>query len=227
MGIREAFDAGAPSYDAQRRKLIPCFDDFYGVSVELAPFPPGASINVLDLGAGTGLMSQPFARAFPNATFTLTDFAAEMLARAEGRFAAERARFTFENMDYATEPLPPGPFDLVISALSVHHLDGPGKAALFRRVYDVLLPGGAFINADEALAPTPWLEDRAQAAWQAAARRNGATDEELRTAVQRMHHDQPDTLDDQLRWLREAGFEHVDCAYKYYMYIVYAGHRPA
>jgi tRNA (cmo5U34)-methyltransferase len=46
------------------------------------------------------------------------------------------------------DPLPPGPFDLVVSALAVHHLDGPGKADLFRRIRAVLVPGGRFVMGD-------------------------------------------------------------------------------
>jgi SAM-dependent methyltransferase len=47
-----------------------------------------------------------------------------------------------------TDPLPPGPFDLVVSALAVHHLEGPDKAALFARVRGVLRPGGRFVLGD-------------------------------------------------------------------------------
>ena len=224
MDVRQSFDAGAASYDAMRRKLIPCFDDFYGVAVELAPHARDAELRVLDLGAGTGLMSAFFAEAFPRARFTLVDFATGMLARAEERFAGEPGRFAFHAMDYA-KALPEGPFDLVISALSIHHLEHEGKRDLFRRIFGALAPGGAFIHADEALAPTQWLEDRAQRAWQAAALRSGTSEEELRAAVGRMDHDIPATLDDQLAWLREAGFRDVDCAYRYYMYVVYAGYR--
>jgi tRNA (cmo5U34)-methyltransferase len=224
MGVRGSLDAGAPKYDDTRRRLIPCFDDFYGVAVELAPHPRDARVDVLDLGAGTGLMSAFFADAFPNARFTLVDFATEMLARADERFARDARRFTFHATDYATT-LPEGPFDLVISALSIHHLEHEGKRRLFRRIYDALRPGGAFVHADEALAATPWLEERAQRAWQDAARRRGSTEDELRAAVGRMSHDIPAPLEDQLAWMREAGFRDVDCAYRYYMYVVYAGCR--
>jgi len=85
------------------------------------------------------------------------------------------------------EPLPGGRFDLVSSALAVHHLDGDEKADLFRRLREVLLPGGRFVLAD-LVVPSGGPD---------AVR--GATD----------GYDKPDTVQDQVRWLQEAGFARV------------------
>lgn len=57
MSIKNAFDMAAKDYDQARKQLIPCFDDFYGTALELIPFETKDRINVLDLGAGTGLFS--------------------------------------------------------------------------------------------------------------------------------------------------------------------------
>ena len=83
------------------------------------------------------------------------------------------------------EPLPPGSFDLVTSALCVHHLDSEGKADLFRRVRDALIPGGLFVLGD-VVAPV---------------------DESLATTPLTPGYDHPSPLADQLDWLTDAGFE--------------------
>ena len=54
-----------------------------------------------------------------------------------------------------TDPLPAGPFDLVVTALAVHHLDGPGKAELFARVAAALRPGGRFVLGDVVVPADP------------------------------------------------------------------------
>lgn len=167
-------------------------------------------------------MSAFFADAFPNAQFRLVDVAAEMLGRARERFAREAARFRHLNLDYATAPLP-GQFDLVISCLSVHHHSDQDKAALFGRIHAALRPGGAFINSDEVLGETPAIEARNRAGWLAATRRLGVSQDDLGAAHERMIHDRPATLADQLRWLHEAGFRDVDCPYKNGMFVVYSG----
>lgn len=224
MNAGSSFAADAAIYDRSRRQLIPCFDDFYGIAVDQAIFGHEATLDILDLGAGTGLLSAFFADAYPHARFTLVDVAAEMLQRARERFARDASRFTYLTLDYATEPLP-GAFDLVISCLSIHHLSDGDKRTLFQKIHAAIRPGGAFINAEEVLGPTPAVEARNRAAWLAAVRLLGVAQADLDAATERMKHDQTATLADQLRWLDEAGFRDVDCAYKNYMFAVYSGRK--
>jgi tRNA (cmo5U34)-methyltransferase len=67
----------------------------------------------------------------------------------------ERAELRLGRLE---DPLPDGPFDLIVSAFAVHHLDGTGKASLFQRVADRLSPGGRFVMADVVVADTPLQE---------------------------------------------------------------------
>src|SRR6266851_8868993 len=92
QAVRKAFAAGADTYDRARRKLVPCFDDFYRMALELLPFALDARFEVLDLGAGTGLLSAMIAAAFPKARLTLFDLTPEMLIDCTG--APEAARQT-------------------------------------------------------------------------------------------------------------------------------------
>ena len=128
MSVRAAFDASADRYDRLRRSLIPCFDDFYRTAVEVIPFEASAPIRVLDLGAGTGLMSAFVLDAFPDSRVTLVDLSDAMLARARARFAATPERVDLVAMDYARAEIP-GTYDLVISAVSIHHLADDDKVA--------------------------------------------------------------------------------------------------
>jgi tRNA (cmo5U34)-methyltransferase len=228
MDVAERFAATAAVYDRSRRILVPCFDDFYGTAIAeaRAVFAADAPLRVVDLGAGTGLLSAFLADAFPDATFTLVDVTREMLDRARARFASAESRFAFELADFAAWPIPDG-VDLIVSALAVHHLHDDAKRDLFARALAALRPGGAFINADEVLGPTPELDARYHAAWRAGARALGATDDDFAAAEDRMKADRCATLDDQLRWLRDAGFAHVHCAFKQHMFVVYSGQRPA
>lgn len=151
-GVKAEFDRAAKTYDSVRRLMIPCFDDFYGTVARMMPFERDDAFDVLDLGAGTGLLTAVLREQFPKARYQLIDISDEMLARARDRFAGEEG-VRIAVSDYSIEALP-GRFDAIVSALSIHHLDDPGKAALFRRIYDALRPGGIFVNAEEVLAPT-------------------------------------------------------------------------
>jgi tRNA (cmo5U34)-methyltransferase len=86
-----AFSEHAPEYTAVRRRLVPGFDAFYGNAVRaLEVLASGALERVLDLGAGTGLMSAAVAQAFPAARFELLDGSPEMLAEAQVRLGHGR-----------------------------------------------------------------------------------------------------------------------------------------
>src|SRR5262249_6192548 len=101
------------------------------------------------------------------------------------------------------DPLPNGPFDLVVSALAVHHLDGPGKQDLFRRVADVLQPGGTFVLADVVVPES---------------------EADIVTPIDG-EYDLPDRVGDQLRWLRDAGLD-AETAWSYKDLAVLRATRP-
>src|SRR4051812_15056583 len=160
MTVTRTFDAQAASYDAPRRRLIPPFDAFYGTAVEALALLGRAPERVLDLGAGTGLLAARVAEAYPDAQIVLVDGAPAMLEQARVRLG-ERTEHRVADL---ADPLPEGPFDAVVSALAIHHLDDAAKQDLFRRVKEALPPGGVFVNAEQVAAPTPCFE-RHYRAW--------------------------------------------------------------
>lgn len=225
MDVKQAFDAAAPGYDGLRRQLIPCFDDFYGAAVDSLGFPAGAAPRILDLGAGTGLLAERLLARWPRARLTLVDLSADMLDRARQRFAGRGAAVEIRVADYLRDPLG-GPYDGVVSALSIHHLDDAGKRALFRRAFAALRAGGRFVDADNVLAPTPRLAARDRALWIARVRESGISEPELASALRRTRLDVLAPLPSQLDWLRRAGFADVDCGYKWLHFAVFGGRRP-
>jgi len=226
VSIRVAFDASAGRYDRLRRSLIPCFDDFYRTAVEIIPFERSAPIRVLDLGAGTGLMASFVLDAFPNSRATLEDLSDEMLARARERFAALPERVEFVAMDYARAAIR-GTYDLVISALSIHHLADADKIALFARIRGALADGGAFVNADQVRGRTPATDQRYVDTWLQRVQASDITPEDLAQMFERIRYDRLAPLDTQLGWLREAGFQDVDCYFKWFNFAVYSGRLEA
>ncbi len=220
------FDRWADTYDADRRVLIPSFDAFYGTAAEVAALDRSGPVRVLDLGAGTGLLSSVLAAALPEASFVLLDEAPAMLERAVERLAPLGDRVTTVVADLR-DPLPPGPFDVVASALAVHHLDDDGKAALYLRASDVLAPGGVFVNAEQVAGPTPQLDARFKARWREHCRALGATDETLAAADARMAIDLPASVPAQLEMLDQAGLVDVGCLFQSWRFAVIAGWKPA
>lgn len=204
------FDEHAPDYAATRRRLVPSFDQFYGTTVEALKLIGRPPARVLDLGAGTGLLASAVAEAYPDAELVLLDGSQAMLEQARG-LMGERASYLTSQLE---EALPAGPWDAVVSALAIHHLDDARKRDLYGRVRDEISAGGVFVNAEQVSAPTPLLEDAYQAWHERRARELGASEAEWVQARERMRADRLATVEDQLEWLRAAGFADVDCLFK-------------
>ena len=152
--------------------------DYFRLQDEAASLCAGAR-TLLELGTGTGETALRVLERSPGASLVGIDASADMLAVARERLPGADLRVA-----RLEEPLPPGPFDLVFSVLAIHHLDGDGKADLFERVAAVVAPGGRFVIGDVVVpddpadAVTPLSPD----------------------------FDLPSRVDDQLGWLRSAGF---------------------
>lgn len=220
--IRTAFDAAARCYDGERRQLIPCFDDFYGTAVALAAEAAPPRARILDLGAGTGLLTALAAQALPNAHFTLSDLSEGMLAQARRRFEGGPVAVAFRVMDHLALA-DVAAFDIILSGLSIHHLEDAGKRSLYQACAKALAPGGIFINADQVAGDTPEMEERYWRHWFESVKASGLAQERIDAAIQRQGFDRRAPLEPQLQWLRDAGLSQVECRYKNVSFAVMCG----
>ncbi|HEV7959317.1 MAG TPA: class I SAM-dependent methyltransferase [Acidimicrobiales bacterium] len=218
------FAAHAGEYDAQRRRLVPSFDVFYGTAVDLLALRGGEIRRVLDLGAGTGLLSAAVLDRYPGVEIVLVDGAEEMLAHARTRLAQPAITTIVADL---RDRLPDGPFDAVVSALAIHHLEDRDKRELFARVQHVLRAGGAFVNAEHVTGPSSWLEGVYRSLWREACRAAGAREGEIADAEDRMRMDRTVDIATQLAWMGEAGLEDCDCFFKHLHFAVLAGWRAS
>jgi tRNA (cmo5U34)-methyltransferase len=215
------FEQHAGEYEGLRRRLVPSFDAFYGGAVGALALSERPLRRVLDLGAGTGVLSRAVAAQHPEAELVLLDGSAAMLDRARRALPAT-ARFVLARLE---DQLPDGPWDAVISALAIHHLEHDAKQQLFARCHEALLPGGVFIDADQVLGPTPALDAFYRDWHRRRAHELGASAEEWQGALERMRADRLASVEDQLGWLRRAGFAEVDCVFKDHCVAVLAARR--
>ncbi len=139
--------------------------------------------RILELGAGTGETSRRVLALHPDARLVGLDVSAEMLAEARGSLPAANVETLIAQR--LQDPLPAGPFDLVVSALAVHHLEPEEKRSLFRRVAEALAPTARFVLGDVVVPERP-------------------EDAEIELSE---GYDKPDSVEDQLGWLGEAGFD--------------------
>ncbi len=221
--IRQAFNDAASRYDAQRLAIIPEMEAFYTAAAWAAAWD-GDKPDILDVGAGTGLLTALVLERYPQAAVTLIDLSEAMLKIAKQRFfRRERTRFITGDYTYVD---PGGPFDIIVSALSIHHLPDEGKRQLYHRIFRLLRPGGIFVNADQVLGESAWHQRWFMDYWE-----DYVSKGPLSKAEREEIRGRRDTLDKnarlpvQLEWLREAGFSDVDVVYKNRIFVVFSGRK--
>ncbi len=174
---------------------------------------PGNARRILDLGTGDGRLLA-LLRIDRSEMFGVgLDFSEPMLGAARERFADDE-RVELVKHDLA-EPLPTlGRFDAVVSSFAIHHLEHERKRALYGEVFDLLEPGGVFANLEHVASPTHRLHLAFFAAIGEPLEDEDPSDRLL-------------DVETQLGWLRELGFDDVDCYWKWLEMALLVGVKPA
>ncbi|WP_017348480.1 class I SAM-dependent methyltransferase [Pantoea sp. A4] len=209
-------------YDTLRKQLIPSFDLLYQSAVNTLLM----SVNrpdprIIDLGAGTGLLSFLIKEKLPQARITLADRSEAMLAEAQKRFHGV-ADIDFVRFDLQ-QPQLHGEYDVVVSGLAIHHLSHEGKRKLFGEIQAALAPQGVFINVEQVSAPNDVIEKMYDIQHEKHVVDSNTPPAEWQAGRERMKLDICAEVYDQLTWLREAGFSAADCLAKSWRFATYAG----
>lgn len=173
---------------------------------------PGEVRRVLDLGTGGGRLLGLLLADRPGLRGVGLDFSELMLAEARRLFdGEERVELVVHDLD---RPLPQlGRFDAVVSSFAIHHLEDERKRALYAEAFELLEPGGVFANLEHVASPTPRLH---AAFFAAIGEPLESEDPSDRTVA----------VETQLGWLREVGFDDVDCYWKWLEMALLIGVRP-
>ena len=211
MDIENQFNQIAEEYDRKRRKFIPCFEDFYLNTTKFITANIDEPRRIIDLGAGTGLLTYYWYQQCPNAEYVLVDIADEMLDVARKRFS------DIENVSYETQnyihKLPDAAFDTVISALSIHHLEDEDKLKLFARIYDRLPSGGLFINYDQFCAGQSEMNRWFDTYWESQLADSGLTENDVVLWKERRKLDRECSVEQEADMLKKCKFNVVSCVY--------------
>ena len=174
--------------------------------------------RVLDLGAGTGLLTYYWLKQCETAEYVLVDVADEMLDVSRKRFAG-LTNVHHQVLDY-TKQLPEGKFDTVISALSIHHLDDIQKMKLFQQIYTLLPVGGIFVNYDQFCAGTPMMNKWFDSYWERQLYTSGLTNRDIERWKERRKFDKECSVEKEIEMLYQCSFSDVKCLYSYHKFSV-------
>jgi len=238
LGERAPILVDVAAYDAEMEVMHPNRSRMVEIAIEVLPFEADARLTALDLGAGTGYFTARFLEAYPRAKVIAVDGAEAMLDLAKTRLGDRAASVEFVTGDFRdlrSLVRAPDGFDVAYSSYALHHLGPQEKTALIRDVLPLLRPGGWFVNADIIVAEAPEVEARFQqlrvegiVRRAAGADRRFADHEAARRYLDEMEaqaEDQPVTLAEELRVLREGGLRDAAVYWLEYREAVTGGRR--
>jgi tRNA (cmo5U34)-methyltransferase len=168
--------------------------------------------RMLDLGTGNGRLLALLKIDRPHAQSIALDFSPTMLEAAKTQFASDdTVQIIAHNLD---EPLPSlETFDAVVSGFAIHHLTDIRKRLLYSEIFTMLEPGGIFCNLEHVASPTARVHEQFRVAM-------GISE----------YPDDPSNIlldvETQLQWLREIGFDDVDCYWKWLEMALLIGIKP-
>lgn len=218
MNIEKQFNLIADEYDSNRKKFIPCFDDYYKTTTKFIASNIAEPKRILDLGAGTGLLSYFWYQHYPTAEYVLVDIADEMLNVARKRFDGVD-NVSYQIMDYS-DAFPNEEFDIISSALSIHHLENEDKAKLFSRIYAKLPSGGLFVNYDQFRAGDAKIDNWFNSYWESQLEHSGLTDNDIELWKERRKLDRECSVEEEIEMLFNCNFKNVKCVYSYQKFSV-------
>lgn len=212
--IQEHFNSGLTDYDACCNKVVPRNEELQKIIAQTIHYEREASLRMLDLGIGTGLTTWQILNEFPNSHVDGIDFSSEMLNQAFKRMGKFNSRVSLIEADVTKHEFN-GSYDVIFSAVTVHNLPDDEKRKLFIKVYNHLNKGGCFINADFIKFKSGNLTKNAMEFYEEFLRENLAGRELEHWLRHAKKEDLPATLDEQFKWLREAGFSNIECVWMY------------
>ncbi len=223
------------AYDSDMEIMHPLRSKMADVLMEVLPMASNEPLRCVDLGVGTGKLTEHILDAFPLATVVAVDGAEAMIDLCRARLGPAAARVDFLVADFQSIPahrLQPASADVVFSAYALHHLARNAKREVIAQACLWLKPGGWFLNADLVVARDPQVERRIQVLREAGivSRANGdtrfltlASTRDYLAQLEANEQDQPLTLEGDLEIAREAGLNSVEVFWKQYREAVWGG----
>jgi tRNA (cmo5U34)-methyltransferase len=220
--VGKFFDEMVQDYE---QKVLNVFPEYHDALSKVADYiPSAAQANaILELGCGTGNLTQYMLNRFPDARFELIDLSEESLEICKHRFGT-KYKLAYHQKDFRDLDLSPLSFDLVVSSVSIHHLLDEEKKNLFSKLYRSLTPNGVFIYLDQCKGQTEEIYDKHLRKWKEQVFAMAAIQENWDMWME--HKDQYDhyaSVLEQCTWLGDSGFSNVDILWRNYLWtIIYA-----
>ena len=233
-------DSLARTYTEEVRGGLPCGHEQIDVMLRVIEARGDEVTRFADLGCGSGILASAILSRYPTAFGLLLDLSDAMIREAETKFRDHSAnlRFVVANLsekDWLRFIESHAPYDVVVSGYAIHHLTDEKKRELYRELFGLLAPGGLFINTEHVSSSSSWIESisdqlHVDSVYAFHAKKGP---QKTRDEISNEYVHRPDQQANilapvkvQCDWLRDCGFQDVDCYFKIFERAVFGGRRP-
>ena len=223
------------------RAAIPLAQEQIGVMMSILKSREGPVESFLDLGCGDGILGAAILGEYPATRGVFVDFSEPMLEQARNQLKEYANQLVFESLDYGDPAWmnaiqSHAPFDAVVSGYSIHHQPDSRKYSIYQEIFSLLKTSGWFVNIEHVSSASQLnidlFENHYISSRYAIEQRNGGTRTFNQLAEE--YKNRPDKAANilaptelQCDWLREVGYEEVDCYFRIYELAVFGGRKPS
>jgi tRNA (cmo5U34)-methyltransferase len=195
----------------------------------------------LDLGCGNGILGKAISEQYPDAQGIFIDFSESMLEATQNSIDNTEQKFTFLLQDFGKKVWQEKlekiiSFDVIVSGFAIHHQPDSRKKEIYQEIYNLLNPGGIFLNL-EHIASHSSLGEKAfdelfidALSDYHAQQKNELSRQEIAQQYYNRHDQNANILslvEEQCTWLRDIGFVDVDCFMKLFEIALFGGVKPS
>lgn len=198
------------------------------------PFPS----RILDLGCGDGILGRMLLAEHPSANAVFADFSEPMLAKVRQKVGANKQarviHIDFATPDWTKTVETETPFDIIVSGFAIHHQPDDRKKALYNEIFNLLNEGGLFLNLDQVSSETNSISKIFDSFFLDHIRcsLSNSNQKEIMTQIEKAYYEDkkenlPAPVETQCKWLRDIGFQEVDCFFKTLELALFGGKKTS
>ncbi|MBU1199491.1 MAG: class I SAM-dependent methyltransferase [Nanoarchaeota archaeon] len=217
--VKEHFEMKYYDYDKLIRNLIPKYEEMHNIVIDSFNLAPKEKARLLDLGIGSGETALLVLERFPNAKIEGYDIAKNMIEQAKVRLKNHSTKVLFHNKDISKSDFI-GRYDCVFSVLCIHHLNSRQKKKLFQKMFKVLKENGVFVIGDIIKFDSAEETKQKEEKWKEFLIKNLGEKEGYYWFDNYKEEDLPNSVNEQIKWLKNAGFQEVECIWEYLNYAI-------
>lgn len=210
--IASEFDEFSKNYTSDMQKCVPHYD--FLLSCFAADFSGDFSPkHILDLGCGNGNVTEQLLKRYSDAAYSLLDASKEMLGICKERF--KNTQINLVESYFNDFKFPENHFDIIAAGFSLHHCNSTEKKELFQKIYDSLKEGGIFACSDLMIDKGDDAHPQLIEQWSVLVNSNFKDGEKWTWIMEHYDEfDKPDSLENQLNWLKKTGFKDFQISIK-------------